>query len=229
MSDIAEGIELTEIDELEPIEIIVAILLTVAAIYSTFAAWSATLIDIEPIDYVGIVALLNRERTTIINRSEAIQNKTIYTYYLQHQLYTDSLEAQLGDSSGSEEEVSRLNEQFDESASLAAQSRYFFPGQYLNVDGSYDVEREFQTRQAQSAREYDLDAQPWFDEANANRRRIRIYNNIFTVLAASLACYAVASIFHEDRRVLRFSFLGLGVITFIGSFAYTIYLQFFMA
>ncbi|MFZ4827421.1 MAG: hypothetical protein ACOYLB_08695 [Phototrophicaceae bacterium] len=229
MSDISEGIELTEIDELEPIEIIVAILLTVAAIFSTFAAWSATLIDIETIDYEGMVALVNRERTTIINRSEAIQNKTIYTYYLQHQLYTDSLEAQLSDSLASEEELARLNQRYEESSSLTAQARFFFPGQYLNVDGSYDAEREFQTRQAQSAREYDLESQPWFDEANANRDKIRVYNNIFTALATALAFYAVASIFHEDRRVLRFSILGLGVVTFVGSFAYTIYLQFFMA
>lgn len=220
----AEQLELPNLDERErdqllPSEVIVAILLTTAAIFATFTSWTSALLDVELVDFEGLVALVNREQNTIISEARAYRDYTIYTEYELYNTIAETYDTIITDPDDPTQ-ADLVLEQAN-AARLAERNRFFFSGEYLTTDGDFDREREVSALLAELDRSAETDPAPAFEEADQNRAEIRIYDRILIVLGISLSLYAISEVFHPSRRLIRYTLIGVGVVLFVGSLIVT--------
>ena len=179
-----------------------AVLIAVVTLVGAVLAWRAAIAadDAGDADFAGLKAVLHAEETRMVNDVNALRHYRAYTAYTQHEELRLRL-AQLGDVNG---EVAATN--------LATTSQVFFPTRYLNLNGSYDLQREVAELWAQAQQVTDLDPVQHFDEADAGRVKTIQLVAAFILLSLSLLFYTSAEGIHPERPLIRYGLGALGTV-----------------
>jgi len=151
----------------------------------------------------GLAASFNQEIVTTMHTSELYANLRAYAVFrlqdeLQRQLTAALDNATIEDTAQVEYELAHAQQ-------MVAASRIFFPLRYLNRDGSYDSERHLGEAWASAAQAIDLNPQPHFLEADAQRLTgLRLIWLLLWVTTA-LCVYELIYFINRRRRLIRLS------------------------
>jgi hypothetical protein len=209
-----EPIEAGEGEESDTFQNIIAIMIAIVSLVGAVVAWQASLPEPDDADREGLQATLNAETTRFLNNAELYQHYRAYTAYTLNDTFGRQLEADLTESKA--EAQPELVQKQAEAADLAGTSQLFFPARYLNRDGSYNIERELGEAWAQAGQRNDLNSQPYFDRADAQRTKAIILIAVIIGLTISLLFYTLAEGLHPGRQRLRWLTTIGGTLFLIG-------------
>jgi len=108
----------------------VALLLTFSAIFTLLSSWEDT--SVTGSNYEIITTEFNRTQATLLSQSKALQNYTIYSYYLTNQTLNDGLNTAI-ETAGDDSATDAMRVAQEQSSYLAPYNRYFSPGNYLRL------------------------------------------------------------------------------------------------
>jgi hypothetical protein len=215
-----ERIEIGHAEESDTFQTVIAILIAIVSLAGAVAAWQSTLVEDDDADRAGLQASLNAETTHLLNNAGLYKHYRAYTTYTLNNELEQQIESDLDYTPLADQPY--LERQQAQSVSLAGTGQLFFPTRYLNRDGSYNTQRELGENWAQAEQRLELDPQPHFDEADAERRKGIITISIITILTFSLLFYTLAEGMYPARHRLRLStailgtfFLTIGIIAAI--------------
>lgn len=187
--------------EVHRVSLFVGIMLIVATLFTTLVGWEQ-----DSVDSADIVEIeFNQAQARVISNAQARQNYVIYSYYLAN----NELGNQIAVDDESIETYSPLLTQAD---LLASNNRFFFPGRYLNPDGSYDFDRNAEEVMAEIAQRNMIDSSALIrDSEKALERRLQFMQIIFA-LGLSMGILGLAELFYWERKFTRYSFIASGLI-----------------
>jgi hypothetical protein len=185
------------------------ILIAGVALVTALAAWRASTAartaGVE--DYRAVVSVLNAEDTRTLNFASALAHLTAFTQFV----INDELLTQLSNAPAD----AANDAQIEETDRLAATNRNFFPARYANQDGTYDVQREVAEQFAQAERQQDLSPDGHLAEAAMLDNKTFAFIQTIILSSVALLFFTLASAWHEQQRVLRYSTAALGIVLLV--------------
>lgn len=182
---------------------IVAVLIAVVTVVGALVVWRAAVAVAAAgeAESFGRQALMRAEETRALNAVAAYEDYAAYTAYRRYAMLGDLLaEAMLKVTDA--RRLLLLDGQRTEAEDLALANRGFFPGRYLDRDGSYALERQLGEMWADAAREGDLNADPYFARADLLRGKANFLLIAAMVLGPALVCFTVVEIVGGRRKYL---------------------------
>jgi hypothetical protein len=151
----------------------------------------------------GLAASFNREMVQTMHTSELYANLRAYaTFRLQDELQKQLTAALDG---AAAEDTAQLERELGHAQQMVAASRIFFPLRYLNRDGSYDRDRHLGEAWASAAQAADLNPQPHFLEADAQRLTGLQLIWLLLWVTIALCLYELIHLVNRRRRLIRLS------------------------
>jgi hypothetical protein len=203
----------THEDSGDRFQTMMAIMIAVVALVTAFGAWrgslAGSLAGFE--DYYALTATLNTAQTRSVNTAVAYQNYHAFTNYTVNWAMAMVLESSL-ESITDENEWTWIQTQAEEARRLANTNLNFFPARYMDKEGVYLIQRQLDEDWAEAQRKMDLNAEAHLEKSNKYDTRSTSYVTNSILLAVSLLLYTLASIFHADRRRLRWGAASAGTI-----------------
>ncbi len=209
---------------------LIAVLILIASIVGTLLAWRASVAGNQArgADAVGLRASLNAADGRIVNAVYVYDHYRAYTTYRRNYEEALLLDEHLNSANPADDPVvSDQLEHLREQRALTAESmRWYFPGQYLNGDGSYDMQREWGELFATTSRNRDTNAAGYFERSDRFWTKSYLMIAIFILQVVVLAFLTLAKLVHISRFTLRKALLGVGMLCLVLSIAAGIYVEF---
>jgi hypothetical protein len=215
-----------ENDKGQRFELLIAVLIAVAAVIGALVAWRASVVADASgdEDYDGLRAALFSEETRALNHVNAYEHYGAFTTYTRYSDQGAALEAELEERADlSEEQFYQLDRLRADSYDLARANQDLFPSRFINREGTYNLEREMGEMWADASREKDLEPEPHFAEANRLRTKSNQMLGALAVLAISLVFYSLIESF-EGRW--KYILAVLGTLFLVGGTVLAIILEF---
>ena len=115
-----------------------------------------------------------------------------------------------------------LIKQREQAILLAMNARAFFPGKYVNPDGTYNLDRELGELWAEESLIQNLDPSNYYIQADDKRARFLALNPLPLLGALALLTFALIQAMHEDRKVLRY------ILTFVGALILLVFIGIYL-
>lgn len=164
----------------------------------------------------GATASFNEQLVQNMNTGEMYTQYRAYTDYTLNRELQSELERALADSeNATPEQQAALRQELVQAQRKAAASSLFFPQRYLNRDGSYAVERQLGEAWSSAEQQMDLVPEPHYDDADSQRSVWMQIMWLLLWLTVALCIYEIINYLHEQRKVLRFSFVTAATLTVI--------------
>ncbi len=163
----------------------------------------------------GLAASFNREMVRTMHTSELYANLRAYaTFRLQDELQKQLTAALDG---AAAEDTAQLERELGHAQQMVAASRIFFPLRYLNRDSSYDRDRHLGEAWASAAQAADLNPQPHFLEADAQRLTGLQLIWLLLWVTIALCLYELIHLVNHRRRLIRLcaSVLATSAVLFV--------------
>ncbi|MEM6282939.1 MAG: hypothetical protein AAF787_12145 [Chloroflexota bacterium] len=203
MGDIAPP-EMVEHDG-DTFQTVMAVLIAVVTIVGALVAWRTAVISERAgnSDFASTSAVINTEESLTVGTARLYRNYRAYTDFVLNQQLATLLERDRANASP--EEAALLELQALQARDESLSNREFFETRFLNLDGTYNTDRDLGESLADARRARDLDPAPHIATAIESRAQIRQLVGIFIVLSVALLFYSLAEAIHPTRRVLRYS------------------------
>lgn len=199
-----------------PLSIVVSLLAVFASLVMIAVTFYQMQLDPGAAAVGGTAAAFNQQLVQNMNTNEMYTQYRAYTDYTLNSELQNQLELALADSQNSAPEVqAALAQELAQAQRQAAASSLFFSQRYLNRDGSYDVDRQLGEAWSRAEQQTDLDPQPHYADADSQRSVWMQIMWLLLWLTVSLCIYEVVNYFHEQRKVLRLSFVAAATFTVV--------------
>ncbi|HMO59298.1 MAG TPA: hypothetical protein PKA05_18530 [Roseiflexaceae bacterium] len=190
-------------------ETILAILIALVTVMSAVAAWRAAIAGDAAgnADFDGLSAAISYEEARALNASTSYQQYRAYTRYLLNNTLGDLLWDDGQQASAEEASILRRDRLLAYDQMLIDVD--FFESRYINRDGAYDRDRQFDALMADSERNDDLNPLPHFQEADRQYTKSRLQIAMLIFLASALWFFTLAA---EIKHVIRYPLATLGLM-----------------
>ena len=218
--------EEAEEEEEEPqdrLTLIVSLLTVLAAFVVIGVTFLQEQLDPRASALDGLAAAFNRQMVESINYGELYANVRAYTPYVMQNELARQLEQALPDAPA--DQRPQLEQELRQAQRVAASSRLFFPLRYLNRDGTYDRERQLGESWARALQQGDLDPEPYFTDADAQRRALMQFVWFFLWLTVALCTYELLVYFNRNRRLIRISLVSAATVVMVVVFVFALVLM----
>ncbi len=223
--------QIEQLDELidapEPtdrFQITMAILIAVVAIAGALVAWRAALIDAQAgdADFAGLAATIKAAEVKISTTNFIYEHYRGYTVYTRHREMQRLLEEEIDFDAATDVQ----QQAWAVSSQLASESQNLFLGQYLNTDGSYNIQRQYDETWAEEGQRQDLTPAPHFASADSQRAKSALLIGIFIIQAIALLCFTVAEGLNPARNLTRYSIGLAGIVILVVSIVLAVQIEF---
>src|SRR5688572_20117530 len=183
----------------------------IVAVVTVLGATTACLASVAvstagDMDFAGLDASIRAQKADIINYVIAFEHYRAFTTYKRY----NELGYLFYDPNATEEIAARNGEMQDEVWGVASGlSSLFFSPRYINADGQYNLERELQEEWAKDAQSEDLNATPYFDKSDVERKKSAFLTANMIVFAVSFWFLQVAQV--TDKKI-KYVWAGLGIL-----------------
>lgn len=192
-----------------------AILIAITAAVGALIAWRASLMLTPGVDRAAISATLNVEIARFLNDATLYRHYRAYTSFaLEQELATQLDQSRRTAPAAAQADLER---QQVEALTLAAAHRAFFPGRYLERNGSYGLERELGEAWAQAQQNLDMRPERHITQGNAIRVKGGRLRAIMILTAVALLFFNIARAIYPTHRLLRYAATLLGLLMLMGS------------
>ena len=191
----------------------ITLLISAATLVSMLVAYQTGVAGrVGGLERSGLVANVNQETVRVLTSNEVIKHYRAYTDYaigttlLNNQQITDSTE------------LAELNVQTDTSL-------FFFPSQYMNRQGGYNLNQEAGEIQAQASQDMDLDPIYHFQQADAKEAKSIALKTTLILMTVAMLFFSIARSLHPERYRGRLLFTLLGTTAMITVVVLSIYIE----
>lgn len=198
-------------------EVFASVMIAIVSILSALTAWRANSASNEAgqADFDGISASIRAQEARIFNAIRAFEHYRAFTDYYRY----NALGNQITDDAAFAAARERT-----EFWGLALGLQYtFFPSQYLDQEGNYDVQREIDELWAESNAFVDLNPSQHYSRADAYRAKVSNLTGSLILFAAAFFFFAVAQ---AIRNVLKYFFAMAGLAATLGGLCAVLVLEF---
>lgn len=184
---------------------------TLVAVVTVLGATTACLASVAvstagDMDFSGLDASIRAQKAEIINYVNAYEHYRAFTIYKRY----DEFGYLIYDPNADEQAAIKNRALQDEAWGVASGlSAVFFNPRYINSDGQYDLERELQEEWAFDAQTEDLNAAPYFEQSDAERRRSAFLTANMITFAVSFWFLTVAQV---TNKKIKYVWAGLGIV-----------------
>ncbi|MEL6149275.1 MAG: hypothetical protein AAFR56_06590 [Chloroflexota bacterium] len=205
---------------------VMAVLIAVVTIVGALVAWRTAVISERAGngDFASTSAVINTEEALTVGTARLYRNYRAYTDFVLNEQLATLLEADI--QNATPEESALLELQAVQARDEAVGNRDFFETRFLNLDGSYNTDRDLGESLADARRDLDLDPAPHIATATASRAQVAQLVSIFIVLSVALLFYSLAEAIHPARRVLRYTCAAIATVCLVFSVVATILVEF---
>jgi hypothetical protein len=205
--------------------VMVAIVVLVTALAAWRGAVAGNLAGFE--DYYALTASLNAEEANTLSNAKAIEHLSAFTgFAVNDELFTQLLNTSKTNLSQDQRAV--LDSQISQQQRLADTNRNFFPGRYVNKDGTYALSREVAEELAEAERRQDLAPQPHLDLAAAHDAKTFDFVQIIILFSVALLSFTLAGAFHPQYTWLRWGSAGVGAVLLVIGIVAMLAVEFFI-
>lgn len=199
-----------------------ALLIALITLFGAYVAWRASVAGDNAGDasLAGIMATLNSQEVQAVNHLNLYENYGAYTQYTRYNEQGYMILADLPQAE--EDDLEALEKEMTEAWDSA--ELYYFPREYLKLDGAYDTQRELGEAFAEAARKIDVNPEPSFKESDTFMTKSNQLVAILTALAVALVLFTMVET--VENRVVQYVFLGLGLFMALGGVAATAYIEY---
>ena len=201
------------------LQYLIAILILIASIAGTLVAWRSTVASIQArsADSAGLRASLNAVDGQIVNTVYLYDHYRAYTTYRRNYDEALLLDAYLETTPSADDptEITSLQGLRDQLKLSAESMRWYFPGQYLNGDGSYAIQREWGELFATTSSNRDTNASRHFEHSDHFWRKSWQLIGIFILQMMVLAFLTLANVMHPNRVVFRSTLIWIGAVCIV--------------
>lgn len=159
-------------------------------------------------------AELNRQQTASTNKLNAYEDYRAFlaykNYFSQYKLVSLQLEHAKQGEALDEKEFAKLSTQHNELEALYLSSLKLFPNQFINRDGTYNIQEELGQLNATAARKLDTDPDKFQRRGELYDGQVESMQITLIILAMALFFFAIVSTVETLNRATYFTFLILG-------------------
>lgn len=198
-------------------QVAITILIAFVSILGAVIAWRASVADVraEDADFDGLSAVLNAEKTRVFTSIDVYEDNRAYLDYIRSTIMSNLLAADMVEAGQGERAA--MEAELEDYGSLNIIHNYgFFSVRYLNLDNTFNLERQYLESQAEAGIDLDLESGRHFTEADAFRSQSTCLVGSFIILAFALFFYSIAGGLHPTRRQLRWGMALLGTLLLVG-------------
>lgn len=191
-----------------------ALLIAFVSVAGAVVAWRASLASgsSSDADLAGLRASINLTETRAIGAVNAYSSYGTYVRYYQNRQLVSAIQSNFNEG---EDDARLIAESQD--ALVLAQSA--FPNQYLNRDGTYNIQRQLGEALADAARKKDINPDPHYVEADVFRSQADKLLIALTALVISLVFYTLIEVVSDRLRyVLVTAGSVLAIASLVGAF-----------
>lgn len=159
-------------------------------------------------------AELNRQQITSTNKLKAYEDYRAFliykNYFSQYKLVSLQLDQAQQAEAPDEKEIAKLSTQRNELEALYLSSLKLFPNQFINRDGTYNIQDEIGQLNAAAARKLDTDPDKFQRRGELYDGQVERMQITLIILAVALFFFAITSTVETLNRPTFFTFLILG-------------------
>ncbi len=206
-------------------EAFLAICIAVATVVGAILAARAAVYNdaANDADQAGLSSAIDLALTQSSVEAQRAQNLSAFLEFAQHRRLAELISAQMDQIDPASELWAQLDRESSAEWNKAINSRYFFSADFYDKFSNTFDQQAFVDRQlAETASLKDLNPDPEFSQADADRTTAAQLIGLIAVLAVALLCFAIANIL-EGR--LRYLVAGIGVLIIVGSIAATVAIE----
>jgi hypothetical protein len=166
-------------------------------------------------DQAGLSSAIDLALTQSSIEAQRAQNLSAFLQFAQHRRLAELISKQMDQIDASSETWAQLDRESSAEWNKAINSRYFFDANFYDkFSDSFDQQAFVNSQLAEAASLKDLNPDPDFGQADANRSAAARLLGLIVLLAAALLMFAVANVI--DSR-WRYGLAGLGLVIMAGS------------
>ncbi len=166
-------------------------------------------------DQEGLSSAIDLALTQASVEAQRAQNLSAFLQFEQHRRLAELISRQMDQIDPNSTAWAQLDRESSSEWNQAVNSRYFFDANsYDKFSNTFDQQAFVDRQLAEAASLKDLNPDPKFSQADANRATASRLLGLIAVLAVALLCFAVANILASR---LRYLVAGLGVLIIVGS------------
>ena len=193
-----------------------AMMIALCTVVSALVTWRAAIAsnDAKQADFDGLAATINGQEAMVINNIDASEH---YQAFLKYVRYDEMYKKVLDDLDAKRSTDDQLDVQESNASGLAySLQELFFPTRYLRTDGTYDLQRELDEKEADAARTRDVRDYVHFSKADSLRFKANVMISLLFVMGVAFWLFTLAQII-ENRIKYLFAaggmlFLVLGMV-----------------
>ena len=200
-------------------EAFLAICIAVATVAgAVFAARAAVYNDsANDADQAGLSSAIDLALTQSSVEAQRAQNLSAFLQFAQHRRLAELISAQMDQIDSNSALWAQLDRESSAEWNQAINSRYFFDASsYDKFTNTFDQQAFVDRQLAEAASLKDLNPDPEFSRADADRTTAARLIGLIAILAVALLCFAVANVL---KSRWRYVLAGLGVLIIVGSIA----------
>lgn len=184
--------------------VIVAVLITVVTGFGGVAAWRIALADDDAGDYnySGLAASVHAEEQRSRITADVYRQYQMFVRYKRFAMLGRSAAGETDPTVGQSEDL----------RDLAANAFEFFPTRFLNLEGTFQVERQIDERLAEAGLEQDINPRRHFESSDLARLKGSRLSLVPVVLALALFFFILAE---KGGVRVRFAFAAVGGAAFV--------------
>ncbi|MBI3170805.1 MAG: hypothetical protein HYZ22_20175 [Chloroflexi bacterium] len=157
-------------------------------------------------DFAGLDASIRAQKAEIINYVVAYEHYRAFTSYIRYNELGNLMYDPEADEATDIRNGAIQREVWGVASGI---SSLFFSPRYITSDGQYDLERELQEEFAKDAQNENLNAAPYFEESDRQRRISSSLTADMIVFAFSFWFFTLAQA--TDKKI-KFFWAGLGIL-----------------
>ncbi|HLF91107.1 MAG TPA: hypothetical protein VI451_19335 [Anaerolineales bacterium] len=176
-------------------------------------------------DFDGVTASIKAQEATMLSEITTYEHYRAYTTYYRYNelgnlIYDESLKPE-----ADADRITALGELQRQVWGMATGLQYnFFPPRYLNPDGTYNTQREFDEELAEAAQRDELNPDSYFQLSDSLRTKGMLFAGVLIVLAVAFWFFNAAEITNNRAK---FFFAAVGILLTLGSIVASLAVQFF--
>ena len=197
---------------------IIAFTVSILTLFSGLLGWQLGNISGKASDEYSAAqrAELDRQKVISTNTLATYENHRAFlaykNYFDQYKLISQQLEEVKKSSSTDEKLVAQLTSQRDEMQLLYLSSLKLFPNQFIDRDGSYNLQEQLGQMIANDSRKYDIDPDSHKERAQRYDAQAQNVQMALIILAISLFIFALLSTIQDLKPRPMFVMVALGYL-----------------